>query len=389
MILRRRTLLCLIMFLCAAVMVAISPMLQQFQMEYNLTTIQQGMLIMFQFLGYTVFTLAGGVGTVYYSKKTVLGLSLGLIAVALLVLTVAKSFPMLLLGLFFIGGGTGIVDSQVVSMMADTSEINKTFYINFIHAFYGVGALIFPVVIATILQTEYSWKLLYRISAVVCAIVLFFFIRTSYQETKERIDFSLKEVKQLGSNKAFLAICLCMFCYAGAEAGVWGWITTYTEKVIGFSSMASSICLGVFWGMIIIGRFIVGGVSKSISTDKILIVLSGVSVFVTLIIAFATTEAMVWFSVIAMGLTYSAQWPTLTAYGAELCEKNQGVVFAVLTAAGGIGMTVVPYIMGVISQYTNERISMVLPVLLLVAIPVIVLSISKAGENRNPKESAI
>ena len=378
--LRRRSLLCLIMFLCAAIMVAISPMLQQFQLEYNLTTIQQGMLIMFQFLGYTVFTLAGGLGTVYFSKKATLGLSLGLIAVALIILTLAQSFPMLLLGLFFIGGGTGIIDSQVVSMMADTAETNKTYYINFIHAFYGVGALIFPIIIAAVLQTASSWKLLYRFSAVIYIVVLYLFIRTTYQETKERIDFSLKEVKQIWKNKAFIAVCVCMFCYAGAEAGVWGWITTYTEKVIGFSSMASSICLGVFWGMIIVGRFVVGTVSKSVATDKIILVLSGVSVFVTLIIAFATTETMVWISVIAMGLTYSAQWPTLTALGAELCEKNQGLVFAVLTAAGGIGMTVVPYIMGVISQYTNERISMALPVLLLVAIPIIILRISGTRE---------
>ena len=379
---RRRTILCMMMLACAAIMVAISPMLEQFQREYGLTTIQQGTLLMFQFMGFTIFTLVGGIGADYFSKKAMLILSLSMVPAALLILTFIHNFFVLLLGLFLIGGGLGILESLTVSMMSDIAQGDAALHINILQAFFGIGALAFPILMAYVLGAGYSWKLLYQISAIFYLLLLVFFWKTPYQENREKTAFCLEDVRNLGKNGPFLVVCLCMFCYTGAEVGVWGWITTYMKNVIGFSDLASNVCLGLFWGMVVVGRLAVGFLSQRFPTSKIILFLSGISVVVTLGIAVATLEEMIWFSVFAMGLSYSAQWPTLVAYGSQLCDRSSGVVFAVLTAAGGVGMTVVPYVMGIISQYTNERISMLLPVVLLLVIPIAIHTISKRSNER-------
>jgi len=79
----------------------------------------------------------------------------------------------------------------------------------------------------------------------------------------------------------------------------------------------------------------------------------------------------VWAVIVGLGLAYSSQWPLIVAYGSERYPASSGTVFALLVGSGGLGTTVVPYLMGVIAQQTSIRMAMISPAILFIAIVLI------------------
>ncbi|MEA5001949.1 MAG: MFS transporter [Christensenella sp.] len=353
-----------LMFACAAVLVIISPMLDEIGSEFSLTTIEMGMLIAFQFIGFTIFTILGGIIADKVSKKAVLSVAVIANCILLFLFATVQSFSEVLTLLFFIGGGTGIMESMSTSMAADLNPLKRTFHINFIQAIFGVGALMMPLITGSALAAGVSWRSIYIGVGILYAAVAILFLLVKVPQPEQAGTISFKSVRSLLKNKYFVMTCICLFCYTGAEVGVWGWMSTFTKETMHFDVFASNLTVGLFWGMMILSRTLLSFASSKWSARKIAIVLAALSIPATLMVAMAASEPMVWVSIIMIGIFYSAQYPMILAHGTQDLKDSTGTVFAIAFASGGVGMSVAPYLMGVIGEAAGSRASLLLPAVL-------------------------
>lgn len=95
--------------------------------------------------------------------------------------------------------------------------------------------------------------------------------------------------------------------------------------------------------------------------------LAGLTALTTPASGLVTARTAVWMVIAALGLTYTSQWPLIAAYGSERYTASSGTVFALLVGGGGLGTTVVPYLMGLIGERASICAAMISPAALFLA----------------------
>jgi FHS family glucose/mannose:H+ symporter-like MFS transporter len=149
-------------------------------------------------------------------------------------------------------------------------------------------------------------------------------------------------------------------------------MSTFLSQSLGFSVVASSAAVGVFWAAVTIGRFAVGQLTLRYSAAAIIVALALASVVAVLLAAVVSEGAMVWVVIAALGLAFSSQWPLIVAFGSERYPASSGTVFALLVGSGGLGTTIIPLAMGTIGESSGLRAAMASPALAFLAIAAII-----------------
>ena len=365
----------LLTFVCYAVMaifaVALtitSPLLPAIADSFALSMAESGVIFTVSFLGLVAFILLGGVLADRWGKRRVLAAALAGFTVALLAMPLAPSFAAVCAVTFFIGGFGGILESQIGALVVALNPERPSYYLNMAQVFFGVGALVGPIAAGMLLAAGFDWRLYYAMLGIVALIltVLFVAIRVPELASTDRISWAA--FVALVRDRRFLLICLCMMLYTGAEVGSWGWMSTFLTRSLGFSIIESSVAVGLFWAAMTVGRLLCGQLTLRYDLRTIVISLAGLAAVATLASGLVEARAAVWVVIAALGLTYSSQWPLIAAYGSERYTASSGTVFALLVGSGGLGTTVVPYLMGLIGERATIRAAMISPAVLFLAI---------------------
>ncbi len=357
-----------VMAVFAMTLTITSPLLPAIAASFALSMAESGVIFTANFIGFVTFILIGGILADRWGKQRILAAALGGFAVALLAMPLAPSFAVACAVTLFIGGFGGILESQLGALIAALNPERPSYYLNLSQVFFGIGALVGPVAAGLLLSSGVDWRACYAILGVLTLVLasMFVAIRAPLLSATDQIRWSA--FAALIRDRRFLLICLCVLLYTGAEVGSWGWMSTFLTRSAGFSVVESSAAVGVFWAAMTVGRFLCGRLTLRYDLRSIIIALAGLSVVVTLISGFVGAKLAVWAVIVGLGLTYSSQWPLIVAYGSERYAASSGTVFALLVGSGGLGTTVVPYMIGVIGQQTSIRVAMISPAILFLAI---------------------
>jgi fucose permease len=366
-----------VMAIFAMTLTVTSPLLPAIAASFSLSMAESGIIFTASFAGFVVFILAGGVLADRWGKKRVLSATLVGFALALLLMPLAPTFAAACAITFFIGGFGGILESQVGALVAALNPDRASYYLNLSQVFFGIGALIGPTSTGLLLASGANWRLCYLILGLLALALagIFIAIRAPTLSATDRISWGA--FKALVVDRRFLIICLCILMYTGAEVGGWGWMSTFLTQSMSFSVVEASIAVSVFWLAMTAGRFLCGLLTLRFELRTIIIALAGLSAVVTALSGVTSGKLAAWAIIVALGLTYSSQWPLIVAYGSARYTNSSGSVFALLVGSGGLGTTIVPYLMGVIGQQASVRAAMVSPAILLCAIAVIFTQIEK------------
>jgi fucose permease len=360
-----------IMALFAMALTVTSPLLPAIAASFGLTMAQSGIIFTANFVGFVAFILAGGLLADRWGKQRVLAAALAGFTLALLAMPLAPSFAAVCVVTFFVGGFGGILESQVGALITALNPDRPSYYLNFSQVFFGVGAVVGPIAAGVLLARGGDWRTCYVALGGLTLLIagLFIAIRAPQLATTDRMRWSA--FATLVRDRQFQLICLCMLLYTGAEVGSWGWMSTFLTRSIGFSIVESSVAVGVFWTAMTIGRLLCGWLTLRYPLRSIVIALACASAAATLISGFSSAKLLIWVLIAALGLAYSSQWPLIAAYGSERYTASSGTVFALLVGSGGLGTTVVPYLIGLVGEQVNIRAAMISPALLFLAIALI------------------
>jgi fucose permease len=179
----------------------------------------------------------------------------------------------ILLGVpLILGFGAAILEAALNSHLAKLPH--KTALLNYLHAFYGVGALLSPFLASQLLQAELSWNVIYFVLAVV-SLSLLISIRGVFKKAdQEQVTTAVtSEDVPAESPLKYRFVWLFAFFllfYAGAEISLGHWSYSFlTEYRHEESGLAGWLVSG-YWLGLTVGRVCIAPLGKKLGTKGII-----------------------------------------------------------------------------------------------------------------------
>jgi fucose permease len=195
------------------------------QTRVSLSTISY--LFMARSLGY-VLGSRGGKLFDRLAGNTVLGTTLVLMAGIMALIPLTSGFWLLVVAMLVLGAAESSLDIGANILLVRTHGSRVGPLLNVLHSFFGIGALLSPVVLAAIIAGGLPGTDLYFVLALMLLPItawLWCVRGPAPQTTITRTE------KIKGSGRIVFLVALLLFLYVGAEVGFGGWIFTYATAL--------------------------------------------------------------------------------------------------------------------------------------------------------------
>ena len=137
-------------FIYGMIAAMLGTILPELSDRFHLSPSQNGTIAFAQALGLILASLAVGPLLDNEGKKLGLILGLGLIAIALFALPRSPGFRSIVLLLFLLGVGGGIMVTGANALVSDVGEAHRATALNLVNLFFGLGGLATPFIAANL-----------------------------------------------------------------------------------------------------------------------------------------------------------------------------------------------------------------------------------------------
>lgn len=286
--------------------------------------------------------------------KWIVIVSIFLTIVGLMGFSVSTAYAMLFVFAVPYGLGAGAIDASVNHYVANHYSGSV---MNFLHCFYGLGAVISPNIMAVALSRA-RWNEGYRWTAYIQIFILLICIislplwkknETDRQEEKEETAGIREALKRPGVVLTLIAF----FAYCSGEATCFLWTSSYFAGVKeGLSDRLIASFGSLIFGGLMLGRMISGFVSNRLGDRRLIrigILVEVLGILLAMIPVGSYIPAAIGFVVIGMGMgpVYPAiQHMAPTNFG----EKYSASVIGLQMASAYVGSTLMPMVFGNLQQ---------------------------------------
>ena len=194
--------------------------------------------------------------------------------------------------------------------------------------------------------------------------------------TKSPDPLTAEEVRENGkvNDPVLIGLVAVLFLtFVGAELGFGGWINTYAVEGLGRESTMGRLLTSVFWASLAGARLLIVPISPFVKPRYILIaVVAGCVLSLGAISAWPGSDAALWVGTIGFGLCVGPMFPTALNM-AERVTHLSGAVTSVFLVGGSVGSMTVPWIIGQFFESSGAW------VMIAVLLGVMILSMSMLG----------
>jgi MFS transporter, FHS family, Na+ dependent glucose transporter 1 len=216
-------------------------------------------------------------------------------------------------------------------------------FMNGLHAFFGVGAFISPLIIAQVLSITGDIYWVYWFFAIVTFPLAIWIWGLPSPASRtvpahyERSSFPLLPV---------LIMVMCFVLYVGGEAGYGAWIYTYAFTLKFGTEVTAAYLTSAFWGSFTLGRLFGIWVSTRARPLTILLLdFVGCILSVGLVLVFQESALILWIGTILFGISQASIFPTFLTLAEERMHVT-GTVAGLFLVGAGIGGMILPWLIG-------------------------------------------
>jgi FHS family Na+ dependent glucose MFS transporter 1 len=214
---------------------------------------------------------------------------------------------------------------------------------NGLHAFFGVGAFIAPLIVAQVISITGDIYWVYWIFAIAAfPLALWIWIlpnpvSRAVPAHHESSPFPLLPV---------LTMVLCFVLYVGGESGYGAWIYTYAFTLRFGTEVTAAYLTSAFWGSFTLGRLFGIWVSTKARPITILALdFAGCITSLGLILLFQESAVMLWIGTVLFGISQASIFPTFLTLAEERIHITGTIAGLFLVGAGAGGM-ILPWLIG-------------------------------------------
>jgi fucose permease len=321
--------------------------------------------------GYVLAGLATGALVGRFGIRIALAAGGGGYALAGLYLAIRPPFAAFVLVQLVAGFGVGVLESALNVYLAALP--GATTRLNRLHAFFGVGALIGPVLAARIVAVS-SWRVVWLVMALACVPLVAGFLAAypgrAFEPAADRVrdpagdpagdpigDPAGRGLLRATLREPGVLLGAAMLAvYVGVEISVGNWGFSYLVQARALSSSLAGYAVSGYWLGLTVGRFVISPVAAKAGMTTAGMMygcLGGVAAAVTLAwlspVAAVTCAALV-----LLGFFLGPVFPTTMAIAPLLTRPALvPTAMGVINAASVVGGSVLPWLAGAIAQSTG------------------------------------
>lgn len=281
----------------------------------------------------------------------------------LFIMSISPNIVIMMLGAVVLGYGAGVIDTALNNFV---SLHYKAQHMNWLHAFWGVGVTISPLILSFFLTDELgSWRNGYRVIALLqllIAIVILFSLKRwrtvkENNETQESTNENKKGLIEILKIKGVLTSLLSQGLYCGMEFTIGTWGASFLVHVHTLAPDEAAKWISLYFCGITVGRIISGFISMKAS-DNTMIRMGIITSFVGMIILTLPLGKISLLGLLLIGVGFGPIFPSIlhsvpsrfgTEYSADITGFHMG-------GAYGIGFGV-QLIFGFVATATTFKIT--------------------------------
>ena len=296
-----------------------------------------------------------------FHTKWIVIVSIFLTVMGLFGFSVSTSYWMLFLFAIPYGLGAGSIDAAVNHYVANHYSSSV---MNFLHCFYGLGAVISPNIMSLALKKArwnqgYQWTAFLQLAIlVVCILSLPLWTKNEKPEADEEIQESAGIMETIRRPGVLLTL-IAFFAYCSGESTCFLWIPSFfAETKQGLSAETIASFGSLIFGGLMLGRLISGFISNKLGDRRLIrigitIELIGISLVLLPFPGYKITA--IGFVIIGtgMGPVYPAiQHMAPSNFG----KRYSAAAISLQMASAYIGSTTMPTVFGLLQQAVGIRI---------------------------------
>ena len=216
------------------------------------------------------------------------------------------------------GLGGGAIDAGINAYAARRFPARL---VTWLHACYGAGAMLGPLLITTVMASGQSWRLGYAILAIALGAmtVAFAATRSAWGDAgggdrtaavREPAAATLGET--LASPPVWLNLAL-FFLYTGLEVTAAQWSYSLLTEARGVGMWTASVAVSAYWASLGLGRIVFGALAARRSPERLLRTSLALAPVTALLIWLAPLPVMTLASLAALGFAFAPIFPLLVA----------------------------------------------------------------------------
>ncbi|HEY4034164.1 MAG TPA: MFS transporter [Ktedonobacteraceae bacterium] len=175
-------------------------------------------------------------------------------------------FSLALLTNLFLGFGTAVIDTGFNALISSLPR--RTKLLNYLHAFYGTGALLGPLVASAFLSIHWEWNTVYLVW---CGLSLLQLIGCIVLLRAQPFRASVPQNEQYSSKNVLGAVLkigpvwlaiLFLFLYVGLETSVGNWSYSFLLTDRHQTILLAGWIVSGYWSGLTLGRFLVNTIAE-------------------------------------------------------------------------------------------------------------------------------
>jgi fucose permease len=335
-----------------------------------------GILLAASTIGYLLSSFFSGRVIARLGTGLTLALSSLVAAIGLLSYGLAPSWWfMVLIGL---GGGlgTGTIDAGLNLYFA---RVYGPRLMNWLHAAFGLGAAIGPLLITALLNSQLSWRIGYVIVGTLQLIMAASFaltIRrwqnfgasTDTSENPHVDDVPLADT--IRQPLVWLSILLFVFA-AGIELAIGQWVYTFFTQARGVDLNTAGQWVSIYWASFTAGRVVFGIIANRLPISRAITACMLITVVGSLLMWANLGDAASLIGLAAAGFVIGPIFPLLISTTPDRVGKHANNAVGIQVSAASLGIAALPALAGVLAERIG--IDSIAPFIVVVAVITLVL----------------
>jgi fucose permease len=342
--------------------------------RFHLTPTQNGTIAFAQALGLMIASV--GVGPLLDTQGDKIGLILGLacIALALFMLPRSQGFRPIVLLMFLLGIGGGIVVTGANNLVSGVSEAHRAIALNLVNLFFGLGGLATPFISANLFKK--NWLRLCYTVASLTVVTLIVQAVTPMPAPNGASGFIFASVGPILGRPLLFMLGFFLFLYITCEVGVWNWLPRHLiAQGIPESRALNILSLGFALGLLL-GRVAVSPILIHVAAVDVTLAAS-IAMAVTTFLMLRTDKPGIAFALVFVaGVSMAPVFPTTLAIVGTAFPKMSGTAIGFVITCGWAGLAVSSRIIGAIAGGDPMRLKKAL--LLIPASAVLMVALNLA-----------
>ncbi|MCY7693452.1 MFS transporter [Bacillus altitudinis] len=304
-------------------------------------------LIFFQFIGFLTGVLLSPILVRKKGYGAVLTMGLLLMIGALLLGLLVPGWTILVVAGFFLGSGAGSLETTAGAYVI--SMANSAKRISIMEVFFGLGALLFPLLILlTVTEETWHYVFLFQVGALTFFLMLWLTFMNKLphgQMAAPSQDMKKSSLLFDRGNRMIVVLMICFaFFYAGIETNFANFLPSIMLEKGGDNW--SLFAVSTFWTAIVIGRTVIARKADQLHPLRFLKLSAALMIVLLAVFALATHIAAQLILIFFIGLCAAGMFPIALTASALMIENAIDEATSYFIAAASLGGACLSFLIG-------------------------------------------